>query len=153
MKILLAVDDSPTSDRAAAMVASRPWPDGSEVEILSVAHTRMPWIPEPTLALTAAHEEALDQQRHRALEHVEAVRHRISSATPALQVSAKVLDGSPEKAILAEADEWGADLIVMGSHGRGAVKRLLLGSVSTAVALHAHCSVEIVRAGEPLGTA
>jgi nucleotide-binding universal stress UspA family protein len=146
MKILLAVDGSVSSDRAVEMVVTRPWPAGTEIEILSVAHTRMPWIPEPTLALTAAHETALDDQRQLARAHVESVGRRIASATSGIEVSAKVVDGSPEGMILAEAEHWGADLIVMGSHGRGAVKRLLLGSVSTAVALHAHCSVEIVRA-------
>jgi nucleotide-binding universal stress UspA family protein len=43
------------------------------------------------------------------------------------------------------ADLWGADLIVVGSHGRRGVDRYLMGSVSEAVALHAHCSVEVVR--------
>ncbi len=47
--------------------------------------------------------------------------------------------------ILEEAENLETDLIIVGSHGYGAVKRFLLGSVSQAVALHAKCSVEIVR--------
>lgn len=47
--------------------------------------------------------------------------------------------------ILEEAEAFGADLIVVGSHGHGMLERFLLGSVSQAVALHASCSVEIVR--------
>lgn len=47
--------------------------------------------------------------------------------------------------ILDEATHWGADLIVVGSHGRRGVDRFLLGSVSEAVALHAACSVEVIR--------
>jgi nucleotide-binding universal stress UspA family protein len=47
--------------------------------------------------------------------------------------------------IFQEAAEWGADLIVAGSHGRRGANRFLLGSVSEAVAFHAKCSVEIIR--------
>jgi len=47
-----------------------------------------------------------------------------------------------------QADEWGADLIVVGSHGRTGVKRWLLGSVAGAIVSHAPCSVEVVRRRE-----
>ena len=50
-----------------------------------------------------------------------------------------------QELILKEADDWGADLIVLGSHGRRGWNRFMLGSVSEAVALHAGCSVEIIR--------
>jgi nucleotide-binding universal stress UspA family protein len=52
---------------------------------------------------------------------------------------------SPKELILSEAVEWNADLIVVGSYGRRGMSRLVLGSVSEAVALHANCSVEIIR--------
>lgn len=54
--------------------------------------------------------------------------------------------GSPKRVILEEAERWGADLIMVGSHGYGFWNRLLLGSVSQAITTHANCSVEIVRA-------
>jgi hypothetical protein len=53
--------------------------------------------------------------------------------------------GHPVQEIVDRAEHWGADLIVVGSHGYRGFKRLLLGSVSQAVASHAQCSVEIVR--------
>lgn len=62
-----------------------------------------------------------------------------------MKITTEVLSGSPKRVILEEAEAFGADLIVVGSHGHGALERFLLGSVSQAVALHAKCSVEIVR--------
>ena len=59
--------------------------------------------------------------------------------------SISVLLERPHTLILKEARDWNADLIVMGSHGRQGADRFLLGSVSEAVATHAHCSVEIIR--------
>jgi nucleotide-binding universal stress UspA family protein len=56
--------------------------------------------------------------------------------------------GQPVREILDLAEEIGADLIVIGSHGRGAVGRLLLGSVSTAVLHGARCPVLVVRVKE-----
>ena len=66
----------------------------------------------------------------------------------ASKVETEILRGSAVRAILDEAESWGADLIVVGSHGYGWAKRLLLGSVSQGVASHARCSVEIARCRE-----
>jgi nucleotide-binding universal stress UspA family protein len=60
-------------------------------------------------------------------------------------VESAVLIGSPGSAIIEESERWSPDLIVVGSHGYSALKRLLLGSVSQAVVSHAKCSVEVVR--------
>jgi len=56
-----------------------------------------------------------------------------------------LLDGTKE-VILKEASDWGADWIIVGSHGRQGTERFLMGSVSEAVAAEAACSVEVVRA-------
>jgi nucleotide-binding universal stress UspA family protein len=61
------------------------------------------------------------------------------------EVAGDIIEGHPKQVLLDEAEKWGADLIVVGSHGRRGLDRFLLGSVSQAVALHARCSVEIVR--------
>jgi len=67
----------------------------------------------------------------------------VSSA--GLKTTGEVLSGYPKAKIVDEAKKWGADLVVVGSHGRRGVERILLGSVSEAVALHADCSVEVIR--------
>jgi nucleotide-binding universal stress UspA family protein len=70
---------------------------------------------------------------------------RIRERLPSLLVTEEVLEGAPKSVVVEEAQRWNADLVLVGSHGFGPTKRFLLGSVSHAVALHAHCSVEIVR--------
>jgi nucleotide-binding universal stress UspA family protein len=59
--------------------------------------------------------------------------------------SAATLDADPRHAIVDAAREWHADLVVMGSHGRRGLDRLVLGSVAESVVRHSPCSVEIVR--------
>ena len=62
-----------------------------------------------------------------------------------LIITTESVIGRAEESILDAAEEWGADLIVLGSHGYRGFKRFLLGSVALAVATYAKCSVEIVR--------
>jgi nucleotide-binding universal stress UspA family protein len=59
-----------------------------------------------------------------------------------------VIEERPYRVILNEAESWQADLIVFGSHGRSGFDRVVMGSVSEAVALHATCSVEVIRPKE-----
>jgi nucleotide-binding universal stress UspA family protein len=66
-------------------------------------------------------------------------------ASAGLKATGAVLSGNPKEVILEEAQKWAADLIVVGSHARRGFKRYLLGDVSEAVAMNAHCSVVVVR--------
>jgi nucleotide-binding universal stress UspA family protein len=144
LRILLAVDGSPCSDRAVESVAMRPWPADSQIEVLSVVHTRMPALSDPELMIAAAHVEALAADREQAPARVRRAVEGLVGIS-GVSVTSQLVEGHPADAILDEADQWHPDLIVVGSHGFGPVKRRLLGSVSQAVALHAPCSVEIVR--------
>ena len=55
-----------------------------------------------------------------------------------------VKEGDPKRVLIEEAEQWGADCIFVGARGLRRLERFLLGSVSTAVAARAHCSVEVV---------
>ena len=149
MKILLATDGSPCSERAVEEVAQRPWPVDSQVRVVSVVEPPAPLVAEPYMGMAGYFEEAERLKRRQAVKVLESatakLRGEAGSAGP--QVSTEVLTGSPKRVIVEEAEAWGADLIVVGSHGYKSWERMLLGSVSQAVAAHAECSVEIVRCG------
>jgi nucleotide-binding universal stress UspA family protein len=145
MKILLAVDGSDCSNAAVNEVAHRPWSAGSEVRIICAVEPFM--LPGPE-AWTfpddyCSHIEAAWQERAQSVLNRSAAQFQ-SGQSAALQVTTEVIKGYPKGAILNEAERWGADLLVVGSHGYRGLKRLWLGSVSQAVATHAKCSVEIV---------
>ena len=80
-------------------------------------------------------------------------RKKLSDAGLKTSEFLSVLLEDPKQAILDEAKECGADLIVVGSHGRRGFQNFLLGSVSEAVAMHAECSVDIIRSADAAKTA
>ena len=123
-KVLLATDGSKTAMTATEALARRPWPEGSEFKILTVEE---PWLINPT----------------NVIRNINSAEQILASA--GLKATAVVLSGNPKELILKEAKEWNADLIIVGSHGRRGFRRFLLGSVSEAVAMKAHCSVVVVR--------
>jgi nucleotide-binding universal stress UspA family protein len=150
MKILLAVDGSAYSDFAMAELIKRPWPPDSEIKVITVAEMPVTvgmgqWaiLPDDLLGLEKSVNKAAQQVLDNALLKLSTIEDKT------LKFSSELVQGPPGKAIVEEAERWGADLILMGSRGLGAWNRLLLGSVSTAVVHHAKCSVEVVRIPQP----
>jgi nucleotide-binding universal stress UspA family protein len=147
MKILVATDGSECGNAAVIEVANRPWPAGSEAKLLMAIE--LPLVPTPELWAVPEgyYTDYENMERDRAAKILEeaaaTVRHKQEDA---LKVTTQISLGSAKNVVVEEADEWGADLIMVGSHGYSGLQRFLIGSVSQAVALHARCSVEIVRA-------
>ncbi|MDT7543127.1 MAG: hypothetical protein QOE33_3031 [Acidobacteriota bacterium] len=150
MKILLATDGSPCSEVAVGEVARRPWADDSQVRVVSVVEPPAPLVAEPYMLSADFYEEAERLGRAQAREALERAANtlREGAGSAQLLVSTEIIIGSPKRVIVEEAEKWGADLIVVGSHGYKSWERMLLGSVSQAVSAHASCSVEIVRCRE-----
>jgi nucleotide-binding universal stress UspA family protein len=152
MKILLAVDGSEASLVAVEEAARTLWPEGSMVRIASVTDIPFPtqqWaMPMPA----SSYEEWERIFEERSLENTaQAIARFEEIAGAQTETAAKTLKGDPKIAILDEAERWGADLIVVGTHGHNALERLWLGSVSRAVASHAKCSVEVARRSKARG--
>lgn len=146
MRVLLAIDGSPFSQAAVEAVAGRPWPDGTAIEILTVIHSAVPMAIDPALVIAAIHVDQTAEQRHLAAALVAAAAEQIGRSRSDLAVTTQILEGNPKEVIVEEADAWGATLIVVGSHGHGRFRRMMLGSVAGAVVANAPCSVEVVRA-------
>jgi nucleotide-binding universal stress UspA family protein len=145
MKILLAVDDSKYSEAAMQAVLQQMQPEASEVRILHVVKPLL-IIPRSYIGqvenLQAAQQERLKEGK----ELVARTGQLLSQA--GFKVHTDVEEGDARTAIIDYAARWYADLIMMGSHGRTGLDKLLIGSVSEAVLRHAPCSVEIVRLAE-----
>jgi nucleotide-binding universal stress UspA family protein len=145
VKVLIAVDDSPWSQAAIDFVEGMAWPARTEMIVVSAAAPMQSAYafqdyPGAAPVLTP---EMLEQQRqhHEDIAKRYAQQLRESSHT----IRADVVTADPREAIVEVATREGVDLIVVGSHGRSGLKKLLLGSVSSHVVSHAPCSVLVVK--------
>jgi nucleotide-binding universal stress UspA family protein len=146
MKILLAVDGSACSDAAVEEIGRRPWPQGSLVKVLNAFELPMAATPEGWAMPQNYFEEMDEALRTRARSIVDRALAQLKKAdNKTITIDGQFVPGAPRAVILDEAEGWGADLIVVGSHGYSRWERLLLGSVSQSVVSHAKCSVEVVR--------
>jgi nucleotide-binding universal stress UspA family protein len=147
MKILLAVDGSECSEAAINAVINQFAPDRSEVQVIHADDwpnglpTALTFAEGPAAADDVLRRHETRRQEAAALVGDAATRLR----TAGFSATTSVRQGDPQHSILACAQDWHPDLIVLGSHGRRGLDRLLLGSVSEGVARRAACSVEIVR--------
>jgi nucleotide-binding universal stress UspA family protein len=145
MRILLAVDDSEHSNVATDTILARPWPTGSTVRVVCVAqiYAAQIYAPIPTGHELLGYEETMRALLVKAQDVVDRTVAKLGAL--GLTLESRLRRGDPSHEIVEEAKSWGADLIVVGSHGRTGMQRLLLGSVAEQIVRHAPCSVEVVR--------
>jgi nucleotide-binding universal stress UspA family protein len=137
-RVVVGCDFSPLSQIAITMAASVAAPvPGATIEVLYVA-------PPVGQRLSYSHrDEVTDEIRAQLKSFIEA---GVSSAgVSAVKVNAHVYPGDAATEILRLADDMEADLIVVGTHGRVGVKRVLMGSVAERVMREAHCPVLVMR--------
>ena len=142
MRILLAIDASRASEAAIAEVCRRPWPFDSEIRVLAV---EPPVDPNQLRGTGTLYDNFAYQERRRLIKRLNEAMDALSVSTRGLSVMGVVRAGVPRQVILEDAENWDADLIVVGSRGGGLIKRLLRGSVSLSLAANASRTVEIVR--------
>jgi nucleotide-binding universal stress UspA family protein len=140
VRLVIGVDGSKDAEAAVEAVAARKWPVGSQARLVN-ATWAMPH-------LTSQH--MVGPITNWILEEKVRVKKKIYEAAGklsavGLRTEVVMKEAEPKRLLVAEAESWGADCIFVGARGMGRIDRFLLGSVSSAVAARAHCSVEVVR--------
>lgn len=143
IRLIVGVDGSAGSEAAVKAVAARTWPQGSEARIVN-GFPVLPAVGTDYAAVAIA--EWFAEEKARANEAVEKTVGRLKKA--GLTVSKAMKEEDARHSLIGEAEDWKADCVFVGAKGLGAIERFLIGSVSSFVATHAQCSVEVVREHE-----
>jgi nucleotide-binding universal stress UspA family protein len=147
MKIIFAVDGSKESRDAVQSLAARPWPPGSVVRVLSVWQSPYVLATSSEAMSGAALEQVSNELENEARRVVSATADLLKGS--GLTVETAVRRGDAKREVVTDAEEWQADLVVLGSHGHSGIGRWLLGSTAEWVVRHAPCSVEVIRPRAP----
>jgi nucleotide-binding universal stress UspA family protein len=143
-RVLVATDGSEFSLAAIRAVAARAWPKGSVAKVMSIPEPFLPMSQFPFFEIEEV--ERLNTAALKAAKkYAAAGADALFSADLEATADAPFPESSNGREIVKEAERWHADLIVLGSHGRRGFDRWYMGSVSEYVALHAPCSVEVIR--------
>jgi nucleotide-binding universal stress UspA family protein len=138
--LFIGIDGSPGSEAAVEEVAKREWPSGTRLQVVTAEDPNVP------LAFGGLNEDIASGKggRRSVQTIVEASAEHLRKA--GFDAYAEVKQGDAKKVLIEEAKRSGADCIFVGASGwTNRLDRFLLGSVSTAVANRAECSVEAVR--------
>jgi nucleotide-binding universal stress UspA family protein len=158
MRVLIGYDGSASADAAIEDLKWAGLPRECEVLVFAVAdllasNPAAAEIAEQVLLprrVVAGLQEAQtygERVVNEAKSFVSKAKYQVQNLFPEWDVKDKVIEGSPIWELLDLAQEWKADLVVVGSEGRSAIRRFLLGSVSRKLATDAHCSVRVARPG------
>ena len=143
MKIVLGFDDSPHAQAALEWIRRQSWPAATRIVVVSAvralvtayAEVYAPAVPYPTELV-----EELTRHHEELTMKAEGELRDAGFAT-----TARVLQGDPREVLVDVARAEGADLLVVGSHGRTGLAKLVLGSVASHVVAHAPCTVTVVK--------
>ncbi len=138
MKILVAHDGSAHADKTLQEASRMALQMAAEITIITVA---------PDLCLTEVSDSECKSISDSLYTEAEGVMKKVTDelATRGIKAEVVIKDGHPAEMIIDTAKEIGADLIVVGSHGRHGAQRFFLGSVSSKVVEHAPCHVLVIK--------
>jgi nucleotide-binding universal stress UspA family protein len=156
MKVLIGYDGSSFADAAIDDLQRAGLPADTQAKVLCVADVwpsmppiyRDAIVPGPaelSFAVSDAAQGRIKAAEQEAAELAERAKLRVAEMFPTWTVEAESCSDSPASALTERAQQWNADLIMIGSHGRGAISRLFFGSISQKVLRYAPCSVRVGR--------
>jgi len=143
-KILVAIEPGPLADSVAKMGLSLAEKEGAKVMLLHVvdpaAHSAAMDIFEPQVGHQTDELTAKAERRGRQFLDQCAREAHLKSTPEEL-----VVTGRPAEEIIRMANDWHADLVVVGSHGRSGLERLVLGSIAETILRDSSCDVLVVK--------
>jgi nucleotide-binding universal stress UspA family protein len=143
MKVLIGYDGTKGADIALDDLRRAGLPRETEALVVSAAEPFFLLSGPGSLELIMGRDSifTIEQARRLAEKAVE----RIRSEFPDWRVEEAAISGSASVAMIVKADEWGANLLVVGSHGHKRLSRFFLGSVAHAIVTQAPCSARVAR--------
>lgn len=145
MKVLIALQNESFENQLLSFVTSHSWNDNAEFLLLHAV--------EPSDVLDAIASLYGQNEQKEVMEYrVKSAQEVLSKCQSRLQnkmrdtqtVQTKVLIADPKRAIVSAATDWNADVIIIGSHGRSGLEKMILGSVSLSVLQNSPCDVVLV---------
>ncbi|MBC7998084.1 MAG: universal stress protein [Leptolyngbya sp.] len=133
MNVLVAVSDPLFGDAILNFLLKHQWPHSVEFKVISVIEQN------GTTPANSGDEFEFSKSL------VDSVSDQLHAEFPAAVVSKVIYSGKPAPEILKTANEWQADMIIIGSHGKTGFERAILGSVSNEVVSNCRCSAIVVR--------
>ncbi len=140
-RILIAIDGSPIAAHAADVGIELALLLGAELSLIYVVDPGQTWTPEA--GASAAELIKLEEKEGKRL--LAEFRCRATLKAPPFEF---IQIGRPADEIVKAAKEWHSDIIVIGSHGRSGIGRVLLGSVAEGVMRQTRCPVLVVRSDD-----
>ncbi|MBS1791768.1 MAG: universal stress protein [Acidobacteria bacterium] len=139
VRLVIGFDGSPSAKEVVRVVTARHWPEGCEVRVVYAAWPSAEFTLRPAVGKIA---DWIAEEDLRAKTKVDAMVRDLNIA--GLRATAVIKAEEPKRLLLSEAENWKADCLFVGARGLGRFQRLRLGSVSSAVAARARCSVEVI---------
>lgn len=142
MRVLLPIDEQPYIDAQVDFALNYCWPKDTEIKILHVMHSVM--IERTMVSSQIYIDQIMKDARKNATKAADEVCKKLETGLSAVKVSKDLIEGDAVHEIIHFAQQWQADMIVMGSHGREGIGRVVLGSVAYSVMAKAPCQTLIL---------